>query len=404
MEAAQKSINGAEDLPSYLQSLEAIYNFDTLPPEGRRNVGRILRLENEYDSLLNALILPDSAEGWSELNRSSSFASAEIELDEPEKAFLQRLINDTDFPSIYESKVKYFEGAPIARSQYSVFLKEPVRKGDTAGLKTGVNFSFKVWGFKENGSADETALEMNFLSHPDGTFWGFFYEPSELSKESIYFQESLRLSLMRILAGSERFAPLKLIDELTRLRTLSPAFRAYWQQQLIAFMELNPWKWGLPLTPSLDIQKASLESISPNGIDKRLWLSSVEQISPSVQLTEHFRAASKTNLVDEARAFSTLYELAMQGTMNLIGQADESGKIKYNDSARYDNDTLWIVNGLTGRIEVLTDNVQVAPYSPVLAYRYQDRSAARLIQQTKAQTGWDLSLDRYDDYLPPLLK
>lgn len=404
MEAAQKSITGAEDLPSYLQSLEAIYNFDTLPPDGRRNIGRILRLENEYDSLLKALILPNSDEGWSELNRSSSFASTEIELDESEKAFLQRLIDDTLFPSIYESKVKYFEGAPVARSEYSVFLKEPVRKGDSAGLKTGVNFSFEVWGFNEDGLADETAQEMNFLSHPDGTFWGFFYEPSELSKESIYFQESLRLSLMRILAGSERFAPLKLIDELTRLRTLSPAFRAFWQQQLIAFIELNPWKWGLPLTPSLDMQKASLESISPDGIDRRLWLSSVEQISPSVQLTEHFRVASKTNLVDEARAFSTFYELAMQGTMNLIGQADESGKIKYNDSARYDNDTLWVVNGLTGRIEILTDNIQVAPYSPVLAYRYQDRSAARLIQQTKAQTGWDLSLERYDDYLPPLLK
>lgn len=404
MEAAQKSITGAEDLPSYLQSLEAIYNFDTLPPEGRRNIGRILRLENEYDSLLKALILPDSDEGWIELNRSSAFATSEIELDEIERAFIQRLIDDTLFPSIYESKVKYFEGAPVARSEYSVFLNEPVRKGDTAGLKTGVNFSFEVWGFNENGLAGEAAQEMNFLSHPDGTFWGFFYEPSELSRESIYFQESLRLSLMRILAGSERFAPLKLIDEFTRLRTLSPAFRAYWQQQLIAFIELNPWKWGLPLTPSLKMQKESLDSISPDGIDKRQWLSSVEQISPSVQLTEHFRIASKTNLVDEARAFATFYDLAMKGTMNLVGQADESGNIKYNDSPRYDADTLWIVNGLTGRIEILADSSQVAPYSPVLAYRYQDRSAARLIQQTKAQTGWDLSLERYEDYLPPLLK
>lgn len=403
MEAAQKSITGAKDLSSYLQSLEAIYNFDTLPPEGKRNIGRILRLENEYGSLLQALILPGDEDGWFELNRSSDFSRSEIELDETEKAFIQRQIDDTLFPSIYESRVKYFEGAPVARSEYSVFLKEPVRKGDTAGLKTGVNFSFEVWGFNENGAADEALQEMNFLSHPDGTFWGFFYEPSELSKESIYFQESLRLSLMRILAGGERFSPLKLIDELTRLRTLSPAFRAYWQQQLIAFIELNPWKWGLPLTPSLAMQKASLESISADEIDKRQWLSSVEQISPSVQLTEHFRTASKTNLVDEARAFATFYSLAMQGTMNLIGQADESGEIEYNETPKYDDDTLWIVNGLTGRIEVLAANTPVAPYSPVLAYRYQDQSAAKLVQQTRAQTGWDLSLDRYEDYLPPLL-
>lgn len=152
------------------------------------------------------------------------------------------------------------------------------------------------------------------------------------------------------------------------------------------------------------MQKASLESISADEIDKRQWLSSVEQISPSVQLTEHFRTASKTNLVDEARAFATFYSLAMQGTMNLIGQADESGEIEYNETPKYDDDTLWIVNGLTGRIEVLAANTPVAPYSPVLAYRYQDQSAAKLVQQTRAQTGWDLSLDRYEDYLPPLLK
>ena len=102
-------------------------------------------------------------------------------------------------------------------------------------------------------------------------------------------------------SGRRTVFSFKLIDELTRLRTLSTAFRAYWQQQLMAFIELNPWKWGLPLTPSLAIQKASLESISSDEIDKRQWLSSVEQISPSVQLTEHFRIASKTNLVDEAR-------------------------------------------------------------------------------------------------------
>ena len=107
---------------------------------------------------------------------------------------------------------------------------------------------------------------------------------------------------------------------------------------------------------------------------------------------------------DEARAFATFYSLAAQGTMSLIGQADESGKIEYNETPKYDEDTQWIVNRLTGRIEVLTDNTPVAPYSPVLAYRYLEQSAAELVQQTRAQTGWNLSLDRYEDYRPPLLK
>ncbi len=401
--AAQKSIKGADDLAGYLKSLEAIYNFDTLPPEGKRNIGRILKLEGEYNSLLQNLIMPNNPEGWQALSASSNFATEKQALDEAETAFIERMINNPLFPTIYESKVKYFEGAPVAKSEYSVFLADPIQKGDKAGLKTGINFSFKVRGFDENGNAEAEALEMNFLSHPDGTFWGFFYEPSELSKESIYFQESLRVSFMKILAGGPRFFPLELIDELTAKRTLSPAFRAYWQQQLIEFMEMNPWKWGLALSPELQNQIESFKELAPDGIDQQQWLSTVEQISPSVMLTEHFRIASKTKVADEAKAFVEFYSYARQGEMRLLGQANESGKIEY-ENARLEEDKLWVVNGLTGRIERLESDTNIAPYSPVLAYRFEDQPASRVIQKTEMRTGLDLNSSRYAAKLPPLFK
>jgi len=403
MMAAQKSIKGADDLDSYLRSLEAIYNFDTLPPQGKRNIGRVLKLESQYDSLLQNLVMPQDSEGWQALYASDDFAKEKQPLDEAEKAFMERLINDPLFPTIYESKVKYFEGAPVAKSEYSVFLADPIQKGDRAGLKTGINFSFKVRGFDENGTAEDEALEMNFLSHPDGTFWGFFYEPSELSKESVYYQESLRVSLMKILAGAPRFFPMELIDELTAKRTLSPAFRAYWQQQLIEFMKMNPWKWGMPLSPELQTQIESLEKLAPEGIDKRQWLSTVEQISPSVLLTEHFRLASRTKIAEEAKALLDFYEYTMQGEMSLVGQADESGKVEYEKQV-FDNDTLWIVNELTGRIERLEDDTRIAPYSPVLAYRFENQPSDRVIQKTTLATGFDLSSSRYADELPPLFQ
>jgi len=401
--AAQKSIKGADDLAGYLKSLEAIYNFDTLPPEGKRNIGRILKLESQYESLLQNLIMPSNPEGWQALSASSNFATEKQALDEAETAFIERMINNPLFPSIYESKVKYFEGAPVAKSEYSVFLVDPIQKGDKAGLKTGINFSFKVRGFDENGDAEAEALEMNFLSHPDGTFWGFFYEPSELSKESIYFQESLRVSFMKILAGAPRFFPLELIDELTAKRTLSPAFRAYWQQQLIEFMEMNPWKWGLALSPELQNQIDSFKELAPDGIDQQQWLSTVEQISPSVLLTEHFRIAGKTKVADEAKAFVEFYSYAQQGEMRLLGQANESGKIEY-ETARLEEDKLWVVNGLTGRIERLESDTNIAPYSPVLAYRFEDQPASRVIQKTEMRTGLDLNSSRYSAKLPPLFK
>jgi len=401
MLAAQKSIKGADNLEGYLKSLEAIYNFETLPPDGKRNIGRILKLENQYKSLMQNLIMPGNPEGWEALSASGDFAAEKQTLDEAETAFVERMINNPLFPTIYESKVKYFEGAPIAKNEYSVFLADPIQKGDKAGLKTGINFSFKVRGFDENGDAEEEALEMNFLSHPDGTFWGFFYEPSELSKESIYYQESLRVSFMKILAGAPRFFPLELIDELTSKRTLSPAFRAYWQQQLIELMEMNPWKWGMPLSPELQIQIESFEKLDPDGIDQQQWLSTVEQISPSVLLTEHFRIASKTKVADEAKAFVEFYSYAKAGEMKLLGQANESGKIEY-EHPRFDDEKIWIVNGLTGRIERFEAETNIAPYSPVIAYRFEDQPASRVIQKTEMRTGIDLSSNRYSQKLPPL--
>jgi len=403
MLAAQKSIKGADDLVGYLKSLEAIYNFETLPPDGKRNIGRILKLENQYKSLMQNLIMPGNPKGWEALSDASNFVAEKQILDEAETAFVERMINNPLFPTIYESKVKYFEGAPVAKNEYSVFLADPIQKGDKAGLKTGINFSFKVRGFDESGDAEEDALEMNFLSHPDGTFWGFFYEPSEMSKESIYYQESLRVSFMKILAGAPRFFLLELIDELTSKRTLSPAFRAYWQQQLIEFIGMNPWKWGMSLSPELENQIESFENLDPEGIDKQQWLSTVEQISPSVLLTEHFRIASKTKVADEAKAFVEFYSYAKAGEMKLIGQANESGEIEY-EHPRLDDEKVWIVNGLTGRIERFEAETNIAPYAPVIAYRFEDQPASRVIQKTEMRTGIDLSSNRYSQKLPPLFK
>ena len=403
METAQRTIQDTRDISSYLKSLEAIYGFDTLSSESKRDIGRILKLEGEYDSLLQFLIMPDDKTGWTELGSSNDYADAKPAPDQSEQTYLEQLIGNMLFPAIYESKVKYFEGAPVAKSEYSVFLVDPIQKGDTAGLKTGINFSFKVRGFDERGEPETEAREMNFLSHPDGSFWGFFYDPSALSKESLYFQETIRPALMQIRAAAPRFTAIELIKDLSDERSLSPAFRAYWQEKLIAFVGMNPWKWGLPLSPSLNDQTQAIEKLAPNGIDERLWLSAVEQTSPSIDLIEYFRLASKQPILQEAKAFSVLYAFAMQGKMALVGQADASGKIEYNESKDAD-DRLWIVNGLTGRIEALEDNISIAPYSPVMAYRFEDQPAKRLIQKTRMQSGIDLSAETYKGRLPSILK
>ncbi|MFL3659978.1 MAG: hypothetical protein ACJ07L_18250, partial [Opitutales bacterium] len=80
-----------------------------------------------------------------------------------------------------------------------------------------------------------------------------------------------------------------------------------------------------------------------------------------------------------------------------------SGKIEYNESKDAD-DRLWVVNGLTGRIEALENNISIAPYSPIMAYRFEDQPAERLIQKTRMQSGIDLSAETYKGRLPSILK
>ena len=108
-------------------------------------------------------------------------------------------------------------------------------------------------------------------------------------------------------------------------------------------------------------------------------------------------------MADEAKTFVEFYSYAKAGEMKLIGQANESGEIEY-EYPRLDDEKVWIVNGLTGRIERFEAETKIAPYAPVIAYRFEDQPASRVIQKTEMRTGVDLSSNRYSQRLPPLFK
>ncbi len=398
---AQRKLSEAESLEDYLENLRRIQSFDILPRQDKLDIGRTLKRESALASLKQTLILPD-ADGWMEYAEVEEYRRAKPELSDVERVFLERLANDSNFTFIFQSKVKYFEGDAIAKSEYRVFLKDPITKSET-GLKTGVNFAFQVRGFDEQGEAERQPREMNFLSHPDGTFWGFFYEPSDMAQESIYYEETLRVSLLQILAGAPRFTIIGMIEQLNKQRTLSPAFRAYWQEQLLTFMEMDPWKWGLTLSPTLAEQRERLSKVARGGISKWQWLSSIEQTSPSIEFIDYFRYSEKTRLVDEAEAFAALYQEALNGEFILAGHINAEGEVALK-SEYASAEPIWTVNAVTGRIEKMDSEKQGASYAPLLTYRKDGQSATSLLQQTRFLTGLDLSQKPFIDHLPPLFR
>ncbi|MCH6256777.1 hypothetical protein MLD52_09480 [Puniceicoccaceae bacterium K14] len=394
-------LDEAEDYDEYIAELERIQSFDILPQNQKTDIALVLKNKPSLQDLKLQALMPNDQEGWDTFSTTLDYRKDQPSLNDVERVFLERLANDAMFETIYETKVKYFEGSTIARDEYTIFLYDPVSKVET-GLKTGINYTFKVRGFDEAGDPEEEAREMNFLSHPDGTFWGFFYEPSAVSDESQYYEKTIRETLLKILAGAPRFTAIDLIDQLNDARTLAPAFRAYWQQQLFTFMKLNPWKWGMPLSPSLKEQIKKLSIITRGDINKRQWLSNIEQTAPSYDLSEYFRLSSKKDLAQEARAFATMYQFAFEGEYNFAGYADEGGQIQRGEG--FEGFKLWAANALTGRYEPISEQSAPAPYSPLIAYQFEDKPSEHILQKTLFITGSNLSSEEFSEHLPPILQ
>lgn len=394
-------LDSATELEEYFKELKRIQSFDILPAKQKTEISRVTKDKPSLEALKQKVIIPNDLEGWNAFTDTEDYRKEEPTVSDVERVFLERLANDTLFETIYQSKVKYFEGSTVARSEYTIYLFDPVSKVET-GLKTGINYTFKVRGFDESGEPEPEAREMNFLSHPDGSFWGFFYEPSTVSDESHYYEKTIRKALFEVLAGAPRFTIINLIDEINEERTLASSFRAYWQQQLFTFMKMNPWKWGLPLSPSLQVQMEELSKITEGPVSKRQWLSSIEQTSPSYDLNEYMRLSSKKDLVKEAQAFATMYQFAVLGDYTLAGYIRGDGELITING--FENYQLWAANSLTGNYEPLEEQNAPAPYSPLLTYQFEGKPSEHILQKTLFITGTNLSDKNFTNHLPPLLK
>lgn len=404
LEALMAKLSAAETLPAYLDTLERIHSFDITPSADKAAIGRVLALRPQIEALLPRLLFPGRELGGIQLAGEEDYRKAQPRPDETEQAFLRRLANDPLLDDVYVSEVKYFEGEAQARSAYRAFLAEPVSIRQQA-VRSGMNYAFLVRGFDEQGQPETEPRSINFVSRPDGSFWGFYYEPSVLSPESEYYEGTIRPALLEVLGGAaQRFTLLDLFDQIGQAQALSPAFRAYWHAQLLEFMRLNPWKWGIPLCPSLQELAQRLDAIEPGGgIPKRKWLSSVEQTAPSQGYVNYLRKAREIAVAEEAAALAALYQIALDGSLALAGHIDAKGELVLDGAADGD-ETIWIPHALAGRFQPYRPGEPLAPYGPALVYRLEDKPASHATRKASFLVGVDFSQEPYASSLPPLLK
>lgn len=399
----KRSLAEANSLEEYLERLTRIHSFDILPANTKTAVEQSLRLESAFGALERRVLLPDEAGAWTVFSGAGNYTSDQPELSVEEAAYLERIDRRDIFENVYRSTVQYFEDNANPQSEYEMYLVEPIAKSESTTAENSINIAFKVRGYNEMGYPETTARDIPFISRNDGSFWGFFYKPSKLSTESEYYQNTLSLGIRQLKAGSPRLTVIKLLGDLEEQDHLAPAFRAYWQQRLLEFMSLNPWKWGLALSPSLQEKAQALAELSGGEISERLWLSIIEQTVPSPELNPVLERAVADQALEEVEGFATLYQNALSGDFALAGRVTERGELALRQELAPD-EPLWTVNTLTGRIEKLDDDVELAPLAPVLRYRYQSGGREALLQRARALTGIDFSDEKYSELMPPLFQ
>ncbi len=408
LEAEKLRLAKAVDLAGYLATLERIHSFDILPVEDKTSIEQTLRLKAQFETLLSRVVLPESAAARAALaNGEADYWNEKIALDEAEQAYLARANEQSAFQSIYVSTVQYFEGSSVPQSQYSVYLAAPVsehRSEDEAGDDSDFSFNFRVLDFDERGQPAAQPKPAQFLSPPDGSFWGFFYKPSELSPESNYYRNALEPTLRQLAEGTARSTVFDQIAALDRQPALAPAFRFYWQHTLFGLMRLNPWKWGLALSPTLAERARKQEAIAASGLNARTWLSALEQTVPSPEYDSLRDEAAFARAAAEIKAVTTLYAALLKGGFQLAGRVQPDGVAALASDVR-SGDRLWSVNALTARIEPVTKDQSLTAYAPLLRFSAGERDSdiPLLLERIKILTGQDLTEPRFAPLLPKIL-
>lgn len=401
----KRRLAGAADLNAYLDGLERIHSFDILPPDSKTAIEQTLRLRSAFGNLLQRVALPDIAparEVFGSLGEEP-YWQEKVALTDAEKAYLEKRDASESFKSIYVSTVQYYQGSANPQSQYSVYLVEPVAKSDEATQATDVSFTFRVLGFDEVGAPEKQAKDVQFITRSDGSIWGFVYKPSELSPESKYYRDSIVKTLSALKAGANRSVALDQVTDLDRRAELSPAFRAYWQETFLGLMRLDPWKWGLALSPTLQDRAKRQSAIAANGLSARTWLSTIEQTVPSPEFESIAAPEELKTAAAEIAAVSSLYQKALAGVFRLVGQVTEGGEAALSPDVK-SGERLWSVNALTGRVERLAQDQPLTPFAPLLSYQCPEGDEKLLLDRLQILHGQNLRDERFAPLLPPLFR
>ena len=402
LDNAWQQLAQTKELQPYLDQIERIQSFDILPADQKTALGQTLRLKEAFLELKESHNPFADEAAQTVFSTPEPYLSTAVKLSDEESAYLDRIEALEGFANVYQSTVKYFEGSADPQNEYRIYLVEPVAKSDSHQSETHVSFTFSVRGFDEFGNPEPEPRQIQFISRQDGSFWGFFYEPSSLSPESQYYSRAIVNTLKLLRSGAGRLTVLELLHDLENQESLSPAFRVFWQQQIIGFMQLNPWNWGLALSPTLEDRIEEVDTLPSAQDNETLWLSIIEQTVPSAGFSAFVSKSVAEQAKREVRVLADLYQKAASGSYRLSGFVLENGKADLFDEVESDT-TLWSVNALTGEIEAIESGKELTPFAPIIRYALPDGGTPQeQLREASLTSNLELSEPPYHALLPKL--
>lgn len=395
LEYARANLLRSNSFNEFYTPLSSIQNHQLLTEDERFGVNETLNLDLDGTVLLADFFNTSEQASIPAILEVEALYDASADLNSEERYLLEELVSDLWIGNVYISDAYYFQGAETALNQFSIHSAEPFRTVE----KSGEYARLIKWYTREFGrNGRPNSSESNYALVDKGAHgkYGYAFENSQLTAESVFFNDVLKVKIHGLLAGGENGLMLELIASLIESNDLESSLRAHWLSKLSEVLEKEPSKWRLDLAPEVLVVLGRVKELDFSSLNPNDWLASGSKKTLDIDFGNYVSIAERT------KAKATFLKELSKGQLAPVGYVGSGDEINFNESVS-ESEPLWIIDG-SSKFLVRIDQreVEALAFSPVIAYRNEGRSMAELLEKVRDAQGVELTLDDCRAIIPSL--
>jgi len=392
------ALDETDSVESYFEGLAQLADAEGLPDAEGRALARAASLRDQLPSAFERLRPSPTARAAGAI--APDFLDERVALAQAERVRIEwmRELASRQTKTLAVEELRYEGSFDPDSKRLRHAIEPPV---EDAGKKDVVSEARLI---TRDDPKAEGLVVRTYLIDESGRPWGRRYgQPSETA-EGRYAARALLPALDSWLSGAKRGAPARLLDALQRETSLSPLFRGYWARQLLGLMGERPKVWGLAHSPTLQEDKRGFEALPEIGPNE--WVFGHEGDSSALPAYASFvdSREQRPEAADELAALAALDEFARRCSFELIGHLGRDQRPRFRGAERPSEDSLWMVNPLTGAPQAYRAALETPPYAPLMAPRLDGQGPDDYLESVRVQWGVDLSDPRYREHLPEVFR